>query len=237
MKKILFFLIAIIGVLSCGIDKQESGNKIIPNDKAIKLDTLFSDLYQKGAFNGNILIAEQGNVTFEKSYGLANEQTKDRLNANTVFELASVSKQFTAMGIVLLVKNKKISYHDLISKYIPELNNYEGITIKNLLIHTGGLADYMQLAKKYWDKTKIATNEDIINFFNTIQPDKKFEPNDKWDYSNTGYLLLAATKFIVDGFSPEVTYTFIVNENNGAVEKYRVQQESQGIDKEAKRIK
>lgn len=95
------------------------------------------------------------------------------------------------MGIVQLQKEGKLSYDDKVSKYIPELENYNGITIKNLLTHTGGLPDYMRLTGDNWDKTKIATNDDILKLFLVLKPKKDFEPNEKWEYSNTGYLTLA----------------------------------------------
>ena len=203
MKKILFISIIFIGIISCKNDKKITKSGITSNEKSIKFDTLFNELYHKGAFNGNVLIAEKGNVIFEKSYGLANEKSKEKLDEQTVFELASVSKQFTAMGIVQLAKSRKLSYNDLISKYIPELGKYENITIKNLLTHTSGLPDYINLSKNNWDKTKIATNDDMINLFEKLEPKKKFEPNDKWDYSNTGYLLLATIIERVSGSSFE----------------------------------
>ncbi|WP_299888393.1 serine hydrolase [uncultured Lacinutrix sp.] len=190
MKKYLS-LIIIIGLISCEKESKSTTTKIIKNEKALKLDTLYSELYQKSSFNGNILVAEKGNIIFEKSYGLRNEDTKEKLNKNSIFELASVSKQFTAMGIVLLQKEGKLSYDDEINKYVPELKDYSGITIKNLLNHTGGLPDYMKLAKLNWNKLNIATNDDILKVFEKVKPKILFEPNDKWDYSNTGYMVLA----------------------------------------------
>jgi hypothetical protein len=74
MKKILFISVILIGIISCKNEKQNAENKVIPNEKSNKLDTLFTELYQKGAFNGNVLVAENGNIVFKKSYGLANEK-------------------------------------------------------------------------------------------------------------------------------------------------------------------
>jgi len=182
MKNILSVFLVVISFISSA---QE-------NKKADKLAELFNELYAQESFNGNVLVAEKGAVIFEKSYGLANEQTNQKLNKNSIFELASVSKQFTAMAIVLLQKEGKLSYEDEISKFIPELANYKGITIKNLLTHTGGLPDYMELAENHLDKSKIATNADIIKLFANLKPEIKFEPNEKWEYSNTGYLILAS---------------------------------------------
>ena len=189
-----YLLILIIGFVcfnSCKENTEIAKVKPITNEKTLKLDTLYSELYEKGVFNGNVLVAENGQIIFEKSFGLADEQTERKLNDSTVFELASVSKQFTAMGIVQLEKKGKLSYQDDITKYVPELKEYKGITIKNLLNHTGGLPDYMELSDTNWDKSKIATNNDMLEMFQKVQPKKLFEPNDKWDYSNTGYLILA----------------------------------------------
>ena len=71
MKKTLFLSIFLIAIISCKEDNQITRSEIIPNAKAIKLDMLYTELYKKGAFNGNVLVAEKGNVVFEKSYGLA----------------------------------------------------------------------------------------------------------------------------------------------------------------------
>jgi len=132
-------------------------------------------MIEQEKFNGNVLIAEKGKVIFEKSFGLANEQTKRKLNIETIFELASVSKQFTAMGIVQLKKENKLSYNDEISKYIPELANYKGITIHHLLVHTSGLSDYMEQANIHWNKSNIATNNDMINLFKKFKPEKDID--------------------------------------------------------------
>ncbi len=203
MKKILFISFSLIAIISCKKNNKIAKAETITKNRVSELDALYNDIYQKGVFNGNVLVAEKGNIIFEKSYGLADEKLKKKLNKKTVFELASVSKQFTAMGIVQLAKNGKLSYNDLISKYIPELKKYENVTIKNLLTHTGGLSDYMLLSEDNWDRTKITTNKDMINLIEKLEPKKRFNPNDKWEYSNTGYLILATIIERVSGVSFE----------------------------------
>lgn len=203
MKKILFAFFILTVFASCKPEKETTEFNIIHNKKTERLDSLYTDHYKKGEFNGNVLVAENGNIIFQKSFGLANEDTKEQLNVETAFELASVSKQFTAMGIVQLQKEDKLSYDDPISKYIPELKNYEGISIQNLLEHTGGLPDYMTIMEKNWDKTKFATNESVIKLFQELQPEKEFEPGEKFRYSNTGYLLLGTIMERVSGKSFE----------------------------------
>ncbi|MDQ1096220.1 MULTISPECIES: serine hydrolase domain-containing protein [Chryseobacterium] len=157
----IFSLVLIITISNISFGQKTQSQRI---------DSVFTSLYQKKMFNGNVLIAEKGKIIFEKNYGLANEETKQKLDNNTIFELASISKQFTAMGIVLLEKQGKLKYDDNISKYIPELSFYRNITIRNLLNHTSGLPDYIKLFEEHWDKTKIATNQDIVNLFVQYQP-------------------------------------------------------------------
>lgn len=189
-------LLAVLFLLSNSVVSQ--------TNKTNQLDSLFNRLYILGEFNGNVLIAEHGKVIYEKSFGLANEETKEKLNHETVFELASVSKQFTAMGIVQLQKEGKLSYNDFVSKYIPELKDYENTTIQNLLVHTGGLPDYMQLMmEERGDKTTPVTNQDVITFFQKSHPEKEFEPGEKFSYSNSGYVILASIIERVSGKSFE----------------------------------
>jgi CubicO group peptidase (beta-lactamase class C family) len=164
---------------------------ILAQDKYQKIDSLLSTLHLNGKINGNFLVAEKGNVLYKKSFGLANEETKQPLNDNSIFEIASVSKQFTAMAIMILREKGKLSLDDDLSKFIPELAVYKGITIKNLLNHTSGLPDYMDLFEDVFDKSKIATNKDVITIFAQRQPKVIFAPNSRHEYCNTGYALLA----------------------------------------------
>ncbi|MCT3662927.1 beta-lactamase family protein [Elizabethkingia anophelis] len=176
MKKVIILFIAV--------------SSFVYGQKEKKLDSLFTSLYAAKEFNGNVLVAEKGKVIYEKSFGLANEKTQQKLDKNTVFELASVSKQFTAMGIVQLEKEGKLSYNDPLTKYFPELSFYKPITIDNLLHHTSGLPDYMSLFDKNWDKKKFATNKDVVEMLAKYKPELLFVPADKYEYSNTGYALL-----------------------------------------------
>ena len=152
-----------------------------------KLDSLFES--QKD-FSGVILVAENGKPVYQKAFGYREFENQIPLQTSDIFELASVSKQFTAMIIMMLEEKGKLNYDDSVSKYleIP----YKGITIRNLLTHTSGLPDYQDIMDKYWDKTKVAGNPDCIAYLNKYAPPKQFEPGEKYEYSNTGYLLLAS---------------------------------------------
>jgi CubicO group peptidase (beta-lactamase class C family) len=157
-----------------------------------KIDSLLTASYKSDLFNGSVLIAEKGKVIYKKSFGYSNESTREKLNENSIFELASISKTFTAMGIVILKEQGKLSYEDKLAKYIPELSFYKNITIRHLLHHTSGIDDYQYLMDSLYDKTKIVDNKIMIDFFVKHQPKLLFEPNTKWEYSNTGYALLAS---------------------------------------------
>jgi CubicO group peptidase (beta-lactamase class C family) len=186
-------------IISCSIVKLTItiailliGQLVYGQDRIEKIDNLLNSYYSDKKINGNFLIAEKGKVIYSRSFGYSNEVTKEKLNENSIFELASCSKQFTAMAIMILKEKGKLNLDDDINKYLPELSNYKGITIRNLLNHTGGLPDYMELMDSLFDKSKIATNKDIIALFSKHQPKILFEPNTKYEYSNTGYALLAS---------------------------------------------
>jgi CubicO group peptidase (beta-lactamase class C family) len=152
-----------------------------------KLDSLFA---AQQDFSGVVLIAEKGKPVYHKAFGYREFETQIPLQKTDIFELASVSKQFTAMIIMMLKEKGLLNYDDSVNKYldIP----YKGITIRNLLTHTSGLPDYQDIMDKYWDKTKVAGNPDCIEYLNKYAPPKRFEPGEKYEYSNTGYMLLAS---------------------------------------------
>ena len=141
-------------------------------------------------FSGVVLVAENGKPIYQKASGYREFANHSALQKDDIFELASVSKQFTAMIIMMLKDKGRLTYDDLVEKYleIP----YKEITIRNLLTHTSGLPDYQAIMDKYWDKSRVAGNNDCIEYLNKYAPSKLFEPGAKYEYSNTGYLLLAS---------------------------------------------
>ncbi len=191
MKSTILMIFLLIGQITYG------------QEHITKMDSLLTSMYKNGNLNGNILIAEKGKVIYKKSFGFSNDSTKEKLNEHSIFELASISKQFTAMAIVILKEKKKLNYDDKMSKYIPELSYYDNITIRHLLNHTSGLPDYMEIMDTVFDKSKIATNKDIINLFANLKPSTLFESNTQWQYSNTGYAILASIIERVTGMSYE----------------------------------
>lgn len=155
-----------------------------------KVDSIINNYTSNNKFSGVVLIAEEGKVKYNIAAGYIDFANQTPLNKNSIFELASVSKQFTAMTIMILKERGLLNYDDLLEKYINV--PYKGITIRHLLTHTSGLPDYQAIMDTYWDKTKVAGNTDIIKYLNTYAPSKLFEPGEKYTYSNTGYVLLAS---------------------------------------------
>jgi CubicO group peptidase (beta-lactamase class C family) len=153
------------------------------------LDKAWMEAEQKG-FSGVILVAENGEILFEKAIGMRSYENQIPLQSTDVFELASVSKQFTAMMVMLCAEKGLLDYDELVAKYleIP----YSGITIRQLLTHTSGLPDYQAIMDQHWDKTKVAGNPEILEYLNTYRPAAVFAPGEKYEYSNTGYVLLAS---------------------------------------------
>ncbi|MGC1241957.1 MAG: serine hydrolase domain-containing protein [Chryseosolibacter sp.] len=162
---------------------------------AQKLDDIFNTVPD---FSGVALVAENGTPVYHKAFGHALFQTATPLDTTAVFELASVSKQFTAMIMMMLREEGKLDFDDPLEKYIPGLP-YPGITIRHLLNHTSGLPDYQAVMDAHWDKSKVAGNEDNIRYLIEYHPHPNFKPGEKYDYSNTGYMLLASVAERVSG--------------------------------------
>jgi len=162
-----------------------------------KVSSIIDNLVSKDKFSGVVLIAENGKVKFEKAYGNIDNEKKIPNKTNTIFELASVSKQFTAMTIMMLQEKGLLKYDDLVEKYIDI--PYKGITIRHLLTHTSGLPDYQDIMDKHWDKSKVANNKDIIEYLHKYAPPALFEPGTQYNYSNTGFVILASITEKVSG--------------------------------------
>lgn len=148
-------------------------------------------------FSGVVLVAEDGRTLFHKAYGVRDYNTGDRLKKDDIFELASVSKQFTASIIIGLQEAGQLGFDDPIEKYVDI--PYPGIRIRHLLNHTSGLPDYQAVMDKHWDKSKVAGNPDILAYLKRYSPPALFKPGERFDYSNTGYVVLASIVESVTG--------------------------------------
>ncbi|HZM05897.1 MAG TPA: serine hydrolase domain-containing protein [Candidatus Saccharimonadales bacterium] len=161
-----------------------------------------------------VAVVDHGRVVLEKAYGLANVGAKLPLTVHSVFDLASVSKQFTAMGIMILAQEGRLNLNDSICKFFPEFSPFGcAITLRHLLNHTSGLPDYEHLfrasglvatnyprAAKEARDTYEPTSRDALRLM-ARQGKLRFKPGDKWEYSDSGYVVLAQVIEKVSGES------------------------------------
>ena len=157
------------------------------------VDQFFCKLHKTQNLNGVVLYAEGEKVLYEKAFGWRNlVKPKDSLQVNDQFQLASVSKMFTAEAIMLLYSRRLLDYDDDITKYLPEFP-YQGITIRNLLNHRSGLSRYETLADEHWlDRSVPVSNGDIIRMYAEFHPDPYNQPDVTFHYTNVNYVLLAS---------------------------------------------
>ena len=172
-----------------------------------QIDSLLSKANGEGKFNGIVLIGNNGTIDFDKSYGFANFEKKTAIDINTQFYIASISKQFTATAILILVEKGKLEINQPISDIVSNFP-YENITIHHLLSNTSGIVDYIDYFAEKWNKRKQANTDDVVNYLIEIKPKTNFEPGVKFEYSNTNYVLLAK---IIEIISKESYPSFLEN--------------------------
>ena len=160
-------------------------------ERAIEyLDAVWASSSLPGGFS--VAIAQDGDVILEESYGLADEELGVPISSSTVFDFASVAKQFTGFAVASLVEQGLLSFDDAIHRYMPELPDFgEAITIRHLLGHTSGIRDWISLLKLAGHSTSELIDSDRILSFLTRQQDLNFAPGERFSYCNTGYVLLA----------------------------------------------
>ena len=169
-----------------------------------KSDELLQKFNTNDGPGTSVAVIRDGRIVFNKCYGLANLEEKIPVEENTNFRLASVTKQFTAMSIMILKERGLLSYNDPITKYFPGFPKIgEQITIKHLLTHTSGLVDYEDIIPDASQEQ--LKDRDVLNLLKT-QHGTYFTPGTQYNYSNTGYALLA---LIVENVSGMDYATFL----------------------------
>jgi CubicO group peptidase (beta-lactamase class C family) len=165
-----------------------------------KLDSLLKRINKRHDFHGAVLVAKNEKIVYSNQIGTADFKKKTLLNKESVFQLASVSKQFTAAAIMLLNERNQIKLTDTVNTYFPEFP-YKAVTIKNLLNHTAGLPKYFWVAEHKWQQEKAPTNSEMMEFLESTDVKRYFKPGRNFDYSNTGYFVLASIVEKVSGTS------------------------------------
>lgn len=223
----IFLLLLLVSFQSCDSSKSEEDIykdlaklNIIPAEKiystrneknlqkkAAKVDSVFQHLQKITGFNGTVLYAEQERIVYQKAFGYADPLKRQQaITINGQFELASVSKMFTATAILILKERGLVDIDKDIRAYIAEWP-YEGVTLRHLMTHRSGMPRYEHLADSQWpDKNKPVTNQAMIQLFIQHKPDVYFKPDNGFHYCNTNYALLAS---VVERVTKEPFYEFM----------------------------
>lgn len=173
-------------------DPRTRLSNAIDSCKAREIDHLLQDAYEKGAFSGQVLYAEKGKVLYNRCFGFSNVRSRrDSIRPESAFQLASLSKPFTAVAVMQLYQNGKIDIGKPVKEYLPDFP-FENITVKHLLQHRSGLKNYIYIADRYWtDKKKPLTNRDITPLMAKYGKTLDFKPGSRFRYCNTNYAYLA----------------------------------------------
>ena len=163
-------------------------------DKHTMMENLARELKKKDGFNGAWLYAEQGEIVSKGVLGFRDPEDTLPITEDSIFQLASVTKQFTAAAVMLVRREGLLGLDDEITKYFPEIP-YPGVTVRHLLTHTSGIPDYFDDADwfvRIWKEEKrVPGNDEILRFLRETKAKPYFAPGEGLHYSNTGYNLLA----------------------------------------------
>lgn len=160
-------------------------------EKQRVLDSIFSTQNKLGYFNGCVAVSYHDTVIYQRSFGTENISCKSSLCNESVFQLASVSKMFTAVAVMKLVEQNKLSVKDPVDKYFPAFP-YCGTTIEHLLTHKSGLPNYLYFYYQYAKGDSLPfTNKSVLDILVNKKPAPYFKPGRRFQYSNTNYVLLA----------------------------------------------
>ena len=210
IRKVILLLCIIILLNACGSNTTETSNSGFykkersdsaalfydPSKADRRIEEIIRDLNQNSGFNGNVLIAKNGEIIYEKAIGWADHLHRDSLKINSVFELASLSKPFTATAIMMLVKEGKLMLNQNVKDFYPNFP-YDNISVELLLTHKSGMMNYVYFLDNLWKKQKKderigVTNQEVMDLIAEHKPNPYSKPNVKFHYNNSNFMVLAA---------------------------------------------
>ncbi len=191
---------AVLGVIFAASTVQA---QTLTREVTERIDGVFQKWNRTDSPGCALGVYKDGQIVYKHGYGMANLNDDVTITPETVFHVASMSKQFVAASIVLLAQQGKLSLDDDVHKYIPELPDFgQRITINHLIHHTSGLRDQWELLgfAGYRYSLDLITNDDVMSIV-TRQKDLNFRPGERFEYSNTGYTVLGLIVKKVSGLS------------------------------------
>jgi CubicO group peptidase (beta-lactamase class C family) len=194
-------------LLTLSIAIEQSCFSQTKDEIATRIDDYVRPYVESNNFSGSILVSKGKKILFKKAYGYANLESKIPNQASTAFHIASVSKTFTATGIMILEQRGLLTTSDLLSKYIPDFSLGDRITIHHLLTHTSGITNVNNLPEYAAASQIHQTPATLIDLFKNKPLD--FQPGEKYSYSNSNYNVLA---YIIEKVSGK-TYGDFLMEN------------------------
>jgi len=220
-RRKLFFTLTTVLVLACGavrnVPETELLNGTEPaisaegSDMSPQIDSLLASSFTSDAPGGAVMVIQNGKIVHKKGYGLADVENGTPITTDTVFHLGSVGKQFTAMGIMMLVEQGLLNYDDSISSHLPELRwTGDEVTVRRLLHHTSGILGYDDSDEIYdalLASADLPTNDNLLSVLAKVG-DFQSDPGEEYSYSNTGYDVLGALIERVSG----QTYSAFMND-------------------------
>jgi len=153
-----------------------------------QIDSLITAYVDLGKFSGTALVAHRGKILFEKSYGWKDFSAGSLNNSQTIYQIGSITKEFTATVILKLIVQRKLSLDDPLSKFYPDFPKGDSITIKHLLTHTAGIPDYTH--RPDFEAVSVIPMNEWDLLVQLKQQPLEFSPGEKFKYSNSGYVLL-----------------------------------------------
>ncbi|KQR72518.1 serine hydrolase [Pedobacter sp. Leaf176] len=173
-----------------------------------QLDSLLSNLFQdKDGLGGVLMVAKGEKTIYKKAFGNANLELGVHMTPENVFQIGSMTKQFTAIAILKLAEENKLNLNDSISKYIPDYPSGNKITIHHLLTHTSGIKDFTKMKTLQQVAQRDFSPKQMVDFFKNEPVD--FAAGAKFEYNNSGYVILGYIIELISG----ATYENYINKN------------------------
>lgn len=202
LRAVFGLFLLVILVFSCRLPERKEPVAIVEapiieyqipselQDKVDRIDKLVKRKIRIGAFNGVVLVADYGNIIYKKAHGFGHYRKKTKIDEYSVFQLASVSKMFTAAAVMKLSQKGMLSFNDTVTHYLPDFP-YPKVTIRNLLNHRSGLPRYMVVSDENWPRDTMMDNWDMHKLMVEHCPERYYLPDQRFNYQNSNYAYLA----------------------------------------------